>query len=377
MTKIMIVLTSFERGGVSRAAANLLDSLDRDKFDIVLVIEKILDGHYPIDNHVRLINLNISPKKRLLSKIYNIIKHLISIRRQIIKEAPDVILSITTGANCYALFSLLFRLHKRPKIIIAEHSEEMFLNLRRGSIRFNLYRLLMSFLYHRADYIVSVSEGIAKHIRKLWFVPSHKVKVIYNPVNINKIKRFPEWDNSFSNFKAELPYIGTVSRLSPEKGIHFLVEGFKGLLEKIDARLIIVGDGIERDRLEKMVRDLDIKEKVVFTGWEDDPFEYLQKMDIFVLPSLWEGFSNVILEAMVNGVPVIATDSSGGVREVIKNGVNGLLIEPKSPLAISESAYYLLSNADERGRLIREAYGTIGQFDLSVIKKQYENLIFN
>lgn len=374
--KIIFILTAYEIGGVSTVARNLIDSLDR--LDIVVLTERTSEKHYPVGNRARFINLDISSKRGVFAKAFNIIRHLRLMRKHILNEAPDVVISFGCQVNCYALLSLLFRKSERPRVIITEHSEEMFLKSKGGDIRHNIsknvYKILIVFLYHGSDYIVTVSRSIARHIKRLVFVDPRIVKVIYNPVNIDKINQLCKEERLSVDFKNNLPYIGTISRLSPEKGVHFLIYGFKNLLDKVNARLIIVGDGVERIRLEKMARDLDIEDKVTFTGWQDNPFKYLARMDIFVLPSLWEGFSNVILEAMACGVPVIASDSTGGIREAIKSGVDGLLIEPKSPSLISETVYYLLSNREEREKIIKEAHKTVRRFDLDVIEKQYKAL---
>ena len=109
----------------------------------------------------------------------------------------------------------------------------------------------------------------------------------------------------------------------------------------------------------------------------ENPFKYLIKMDIFVLPSLWEGFSNVVLEAMVCEIPVVASNSTDGIREIINHDINGLLVRPKAHRAISESVYYLLSNKEKRDSIVQEAYKNVKQFDVNEIKEQYEALIFN
>lgn len=378
--KIMFAMTIYEIGGASTVARNLIDCFSSDGLEIVLFTEKISHRHYAICNHIRVINLDIMPKKGFFTKVYNIARHIILMRKYIITEAPDVIISFGAYINCHILLSMLFGMHKRPKIILTEHSEEMFLNPRYKNIRYSffkkLYAVLMFFLYHKGDYIIAVSKNIASHIKKLLFVSPQRVKIIYNPVDIVKIQRLCAKGTS-AGFTDRLPYIGTVVRLSPEKGIHFLIQGFKSLLDKLDARLIIVGDGAERPRLEQMVQDLDIQQKVIFTGWADNPFNYLAKMDIFVLPSLWEGFPNVVLEAMACGIPVIASEASGGIRELIDDGINGLLIPSGSPSDITISIYSLLLQKEKRQKMIEEAYQTVEKFDILRIKNQYRSLIYN
>lgn len=376
MIKIVFILTTYEIGGVSTVAKNLLDAWAGDRFEITLIVEKLAVRHNPIDGRIKIIDLGMSGKKGLLSKTLNLIRHISAMRRAIISESPSVIISFGAQANCGTLIALLRAAPKRPKVIISEHSELMFSKTVTGNLRCealkNIYRILILFLYHRADAIVAVSEVVGRRVRRLPFVNGDKVKVIHNPVNTNRIRELCGHAAQRPRDGDNVPRIGAVSRLSLEKGIHFLIEGFKLLLDKIDARLVIIGDGPEKARLEEMVRRLGVEKKVMFTGWIEDPIKYMATMDVFVLPSIWEGFPNGILEAMACGVPVIASNLDGGIREIIKNPVNGILIEPSSASAISEAVYDLLINKEKAKTIVQEAFKTLKQFDIDMIGREYE-----
>ena len=368
--KIMFILTTYGTGGISTVARNILGSLGKNEIETVFLVEQLSNKRCFLGDRVKVIDLNIIPQKSFFAKIFNIVRHLRLMRGHIITEKPDVVLSFTFLANCYAVASLLFTHGRKPKLIITEHSEQLFM------LKW-AHRMMIFLLYPRADYIVTVCKSISEQIKRSFPVDPEKVKVIYNPVDIAKIKQLSAEGNVSCGLSKTLPCVGTVSRLSPEKGVNFLIQGFKALLERMDARLIIVGDGIERSNLERMAEDLDVREKVVFTGWVDNPFKYLLRMDIFVLSSLWEGFPNAALEAMACGVPVVVSDSTGGIREAIKDNVNGLLIKPGAPSAISEAVYDLLLNKEKRENLAQEAYRSIRRFDIDKIGKQYIDLMFN
>jgi glycosyltransferase involved in cell wall biosynthesis len=356
-----------------------MECLGTEEFEIVLLAEKLSGRHYTLSPNIKLINLNIQPQKGLLFKLANIIRHMAGMRRHIIREAPDVIISFTAHANCYVLLSFLLPMKKRPRLIVTEHSEEMFLKNDRRNRRYiflkGAFLFLMHLLYHRADYIVAVSKGIERHLRKLLFVSPYRLRLIYNPIDMRKAAACYSQNDMPTAFKKREPCIGTISRLSPEKGTAFLIDAFKALLEKTEGRLLIVGDGPERLHLEEKARRLGLSEKIVFTGWVDEPFRYLAQMDVFVLPSLWEGFPNAILESMACGVPVVASDSSEGVREAIKDGVNGVLVRPGSSDEIASAVYDLLSNAERRRSIIKEAYNRLRHYDIDEIRAQYEALL--
>jgi len=379
--KIMFILTTYEKGGVSTVARNLLHSMAEEKLNLVLLAERLSGEHYPFEEGIKIIDLKVNAQRNFLFKMFNIVRHLSAMRRSIREESPDVIISFASQVNCYTLLSLSFGFRNKPKVIITEHSEEMFLRSKNSGIRYEFskifYRTLMMFLYPRAEYIIAVSGTIARHVKRMPFVSKKMVRTIHNPIVIDDIRKLSLRDDLESNIKYATPCVATISRLSSEKGVHFLIQGFKILLEKMDAHLVIIGGGVERPLLERMSKSLGIEEKVTFTGWMDNPFKHLKKTDIFVLPSLWEGFPMAVLEAMACGVPVVAADSSGGIREVIEDGVNGILIEPGSPVAIADSVYALLSNKEKMERMTREAYKGIEEFDVERIKKKYEDLIFN
>ena len=190
--KILCALTSYEIGGVSTVARNVMDVLEKDGAEIILLAERLSERHYPLQNSVKVINLAVSPRRNFFSKSYNMIHHIVRMRRCIMSLRPDVILTYGTQINCYLLASLLFIRFRRPKIIISEHSEEMFLKAKSNNVRYLMskiaYRCLMFALYRRADYIVAVSDGIAKLIRKYIPAGPDKIKIVHNPVDIKKVR---------------------------------------------------------------------------------------------------------------------------------------------------------------------------------------------
>ena len=145
------------------------------------------------------------------------------------------------------------------------------------------------------------------------------------------------------------PVVGTVGRLAPQKGIDLLLRALQDLP---DARTMVVGDGEERGTLERLAIDLNVADRVTWTGWATHPDQLLRSMDIFVLASRNEGFPLAILEAQLAGLPVVATDV-GSVREAVVDGETGLLVPPERPDLLARAVRRLLDDADERDRLGR------------------------
>ncbi len=178
--------------------------------------------------------------------------------------------------------------------------------------------------------------------------------------------------------------MGTVSHIRPEKGHRYLIEAAGLVLEKRpDVRFVVVGrekTPQELNRLEDLAHYLGIRDKIIFTGFRQDAFQLMTTFDVFALPSLWEGFAVVILEAMSLGKPVVATHV-GGIPEVVEDGVNGFLVAPRDSKQMASRILDLVNNEVLRHRMgeegkkkIRERFGVeymvkeVEQVYLSVLK---------
>ena len=377
--KIMLLATVYEYGGLSKVIRNIMNNLDRKRFDVVFLVERLASRHCPLREDMKFINMDIKPVRGGIQKLVHMFRHLHRIRKTVIYEKPDLVLGFGFAVNCLYLLAFLWPIRNMPKTVLGEYTEELFVRESARSFKERIsnftYKVIMFLLYRRADAIVSVSESLARHIKRFFLMDNAKVKVIRVPIDITEIRiRSQEGIHEDVN---SLPCVGTVSRLSAEKGINYLIEAFSDLVKKTDARLIIIGEGAERENLENMVKDFKIQDKVSFLGWLENPYSYLKKMDVFVLSSLWEGFPNVILESMICGVPVVATRSVGGVEEAIRHEVDGLLVTPKDTHALSDSIYRLLREKELKNRLVTESGKKIEQFDSTKITREYESLILS
>ncbi|MFC1621043.1 glycosyltransferase [Candidatus Omnitrophota bacterium] len=377
--KLLLLATTYEYGGVSSVIKNISDNLDRGKFDITLMVEKMGVRHYPLKDDIKVVTVENSPARGLMRKFINIFGHLSDIRRAVIKEKPDIVLGFGFSINCMYVLPFVRSSKVKSRLILAEFTEELF--VKHGSKTFKghvlkyFYKLIMFLFYRYADAIIAVSGSLAKHIERSFLIDKKKIHVIHVPVNIEEIRARSQ-EKAFNGTNG-LACVGTVSRLSAEKGIDDLIKAFANLTKDMDASLIVVGDGEERDNLKSLAKGLGIEDKVNFLGWIENPYSYIKKMDVFVLSSLWEGFPNVVIESMACGVPVVATNSVGGVSEAIRHGIDGLLTAPKNIKALSDSIYSLLKDKELRDRLIHEANKKIERFDASNITREYEAVLLN
>jgi glycosyltransferase involved in cell wall biosynthesis len=193
---------------------------------------------------------------------------------------------------------------------------------------------------------------------------SKNITVIPNPVNVI--------DTDISVKKKQ---IVTVGRLSHEKGHIVLVKAFSRLVQK-DWTLHIIGDGPERSDLEEEALSFGISERVFFYGHLIDFRNILGESEIFVLPSFYEGFPNALIEAMSVPLTCISSDCVAGPGDIIKDGVNGLLVQPGNVEELTLALDQLIKNPDLRKKLASEAYKIRETLAFDKIAKQYLDFIF-
>lgn len=240
-------------------------------------------------------------------------------------------------------------------------------------------RIINRYLARFTDRVVAVSEAVKKDITKYDGLTDDKIEVICNGVDI---ERFSNLDRDSVRTKLdierEVPVIGTVGRLTFQKGQKYLLEAVSKLTNKFPGLvLLIVGDGPARDELEHYSETLGIGRNTKFLDVRRDIPELLSVMDIFVLPSLWEGLVNALIEAMAAGKPVIASDIPQ-IREIINSEDVGLLVPPKNSDAIAQSVELLLNNKETANDLSTAAYERASSaFSIDATVNKYTELFEN
>lgn len=193
------------------------------------------------------------------------------------------------------------------------------------------------------DCIVAISESIRLQL-EISGIPTSKIRTIYEGMDLSL---YPEQSRRKPRGPGERAVVGTVAHLSPEKGIQYLIEA-ASLIPDVHRRLrfVVVGDGDCRPELQALTQKKGLANVFEFAGFHSDTSPYMKKFDIFVLPSLSEGLSSAILEAMATALPIVATEV-GGIPELVKDGDNGLLVPPADPGFLSLAIDRLANHPDE------------------------------
>lgn len=225
---------------------------------------------------------------------------------------------------------------------------------RRAGAKLLLYHLLDARLVRRADQVVTVSERIARQLERAGVKPG-RIQVVANGVRVEQFhgkEVSPSYKQSLG-IKPEAMVVGSIGSLTQEKGHGDLITAVAAISKKFpEMILLLVGDGKEREKLEKMVHRLGMTDKTIFAGTRKDIPAILSILDLFVLPSLMEGLPMALLEAQAAQVPVVAT-SVGAIPRVIEDNVTGVLVPPRNAEAISQAMIRLLSEKESSREMAR------------------------
>jgi glycosyltransferase involved in cell wall biosynthesis len=235
-------------------------------------------------------------------------------------------------------------------------------------------KILMKSFYPRAEAIVTISKGSKRDLLKLIPLPEEKVHVIYNPVDVGAIRAVVGGAVAFEQSGG--PVIVAVGRLTAAKDYPTLLRAFRAVANASGAHLTILGEGEERQALERLSRDLGLEDRVTFMGFVPDPWRWVSRAEMLVLSSAWEGFGNVILEAMACGTPVVATDCPSGPGEIITDGESGLLVPVGDHVRLAEAVMRLLGDRDLREKLARGGTRRVEDFRVQKVTLEYESLMF-
>lgn len=255
--------------------------------------------------------------------------------RLIDEHRPDCLCPVMVTPALVALAACRIA-HHRPAVVLSIQNT---LELPAGT-GWHPYEAVENFLARRTflgvDGIIALSRGVGRHIEECIPRLAGKVEVIHNVgVPLDSQVARPEPDGVPAKQHA-VRYLAC-GRLTQQKGYPYLLDAFAQVVPRVDAELHILGDGPLRSELEARANRLGIADRVTFLGFRKNPFLHMQAADVFVLSSLWEGFANVIVEAMSMGTAVIASDCPYGPNEIITHERNGLLVSPGNVQRLSEA----------------------------------------
>lgn len=312
--KVFLIIPTLKQGGAERVISELANYFLDNGVELHLVLLANAKDFYTINPNITVHRLGFVNNGRL-KKILSELQVFIKLRLLLKKHKPDAVLSFMDKYNIFTILASRFlNLH----VFVSDRSNP------KSKLSLSL-SVLKRITYRYATGIISQT-SLAKEIIES-FTGHKNVRVIPNPVK--QVQLFPEIPRE--------KIIINIGRIVPEKGQKYLIQAF-AKLDVEDWQLVILGDGPLREDLEKQVILLGLTDKVIMPGAVDDIDEWLARSSVFAFSSISEGFPNALVEAMAAGLPCVSFDCDAGPRDIIKNEVNGFLVEKEN---INELAYKL------------------------------------
>jgi len=311
VARIAFLLPNLTPGGAERVGLTLAQSFVERGHEVdLLVAEKrgtLIDQVPP---GVRLVDLDA---KRIRDVPFQLSRYL----RERRPDALQVSLWPLTVAGIIGAW----RSRVPIRVIVSDHIS---LSRQFGSekLRLALLKLTTRFFYPWADARICVSQGSARDLARLSGMPEQAITTVYNPVPA-PAGGTASSDSIWPAAKARFLAVGT---LKDQKNHALLIRAFARLDPVLDAALVILGEGPQRERLEQLVRDLGVTDQVKLAGFSDDLWSFYSAANLFVLSSDFEGFGNVLVEALAAGLPAVSTDCDFGPSEILEGGIYGTLV---------------------------------------------------
>lgn len=361
--KITLVIPSLSCGGAERVLVLLAKGFTDKGYEVSIVTLSGKDSDfYSLPAGTSRIALGIMKESPTpVHALWNNLNRALILRQGIQATKPDVVISFLTQTNILTLLSLT---NTGYPVIVTEHCDPTIMSY--GKIRENLRK----FIYPKAAKVVSVSKGVDSYFD--WLPPTKK-RVIYNPIVLRENEQtqatFPE------GFDSEKQWIVSMGRLTKQKGFDRLLSAFAKIADRHpNWNLLILGTGELRSQLEKLRDDLGLANRAILPGTISNPFPTLRKSQLFVMASRFEGFPMVHGEAMACGMPIISTDCPSGPREIIRDGLDGILVPNGDVPALAAAMESLIADPQERQRLATRAPEVAERFSLEKIVAEWQLL---
>lgn len=379
--KLFIYLSSICGGGAERILVEVANSLPMEKFNTKIITRDNLASPYSL--YSERISLNFQQTKNHIRKIFGLIKVFKKYVHILKERNVDISLS---GSSYDNIMNIVASKFAHTTAIISVHGMPSF-----SYSKINKLSRKMSFFlakYYSIPTIV-VSQGVKTELVQIFHLNPNQIYVLYNPINTSKIHVLSQDEIPNYGINFDIPIVITVGRLSIVKSQWHLIRAFASLRQERPAQLLICGVGDEEAYLKTLAKDMGIADSVIFLGWQDNPYKYMARADVFVLSSLSESFGNVLVEAMASGCPVISADCSPGVHEIIgEHNEYGLLAEKMTgirhavsePLDAGEQSLFvlmkrLLDDKELHAGLVQKGRERAEFFSLERRIKEYEDFL--
>ena len=382
--KMGVLVNSLAGGGAEKVVATLYPEFQKANARVSLIcLEK--NNFYQIDNvSPNYLSSHTGNDEGGVKKLASLFSHAFKLKRYVATNRVSLVQSHIYRSNYVNVLARLLGAQHKTQIV--NHGMPAQYQHQGWSGKIN--QALIKCLYPKADQVICPSQGMIDQIMELG-VRKEKLQLIHNPFDLEKLRTMAKcsMDDGELEFDSQKKYVISIGRLQAVKRMEDVVRAFFELQKEMkSAELVILGDGDKRGFIQALISQLGIGMKVHMPGQLKNPYKYLARADILVSASAYEGFSNVIVEALAVGVPVISTDCECGPREILAPGTSrekpiptgavervshGLLVPVGDIYAMAKAMQQLLSDDALQSQLIRDGANRAQQFDKVTIAKQY------
>ncbi len=394
--KILQIITRLDRGGSTEDILSSCAYLQNQGYVLTIVYGKTVNPPAELvwqKKSGKINSINLPYLVRGINPFFDFLS-LIRIYQILTQERPDIVHTRTSKAGILGrwaawLCNLKFIIHNSESRIRIVHTPH-------GHVFYGYYGRTITAIFIMiekitaiiTDKLVALTEGEKNESLAYGVGRPEQWEVIHSGVSLNsKLKIKNEKLLKELNIPEEAIVIGSVGRLDPVKGYKYFIEAIQIInyrLQIANCKFLIVGDGSERKNLESAICNLKLEDKVIFTGWRDDPEEIISIIDIYVQPSVNEGMGMTLVQAQALAKPIVATNVQG-IPSTVKDGVTGILVPPKNAQALVAAILRLVQSEEQRKRMgeegkiwVGELVGGYPRFSRErmffLLEKLYENL---
>lgn len=374
--RILHIITRVDKGGSAGDTLLSVSRLNKEKFDVTLMSNNISDSDKEIAEFIKQEKINHILIPELVREIHPFkdIKAFYRIYQFINKEKFDIVHTHSSKAGILGRWAA--KLAGTKFVVHTPHGHIFYGYFAWFKTKIFIYLEKLASLV--TDRIITLTQrGKEEHLNYKIAKPN-KFVPIYSGIEMEKFTNFQIdilKEKERLNIPLEAPVIGTVSRLETVKGNRYFIASLPEIIKIFPAlKVFIIGDGSERGKLENNVKKIGLLGNAVFMGQRKNIRDIVSIFDIFVLPSLNEGMGKCLLEAQALGVPIVAT-KVGGIPEVVKDGITGILVPPRNPKAMAEAIINLLKDKCLRENMSKEAKKWIdNRFSAEAMVNRISNL---
>jgi glycosyltransferase involved in cell wall biosynthesis len=364
--RVFFFRPTLDDGGADRVTLTLLQNLDRARFRPTLVLVRKKGALLPeLPDDVQVIELGSA---RLATSGA-------ALRRLLRAERPDVLFSTASAANIPAVAAHRTSGMPRCRLVLSERST-LYRGRTRRDVKQGAIVALKRLSYRFADLVTAVSQGVADELADVLGLARARIKVVYNPMVSDRVAELAAQPVDHRWLGGPDPVILAVGRLIDVKDYPTLIEAFGRVRRRVPARLVILGNGVLRDRLVELARAKGLDDVIDFAGFDPNPFKYMAKARLLLQSSTVEGLPGSIIQAMACGTPVVSTDCNFGPREVIQeSGRDGFLVPVGDAAALADRAVALLQSPTLRDQVGQAARLSVARFTVAESVARYQEAI--